>query len=253
MENMNNFECNRIQINDSKAGMKNIDKEKINTVILRLSKNSKFFKKQQIKDQVIKRKGYEKMKKLILISKSQLDHTLKLTNDFITKCELKRDFSRYIVHIDMDAFFANVEIKDNPHLAYQPIAVGSDSMLSTSNYLARQFGVRAAMPGFIARELCPNLVILPSHYSRYQFESNLVMQLVSEYDANYSTASLDEAYLDLTENLKKRIISTDESRTYELSTDDSNNEKILFGKNVEECVMEIRHRFYLATKLTASA
>ena len=102
---------------------------------------------------------------------------MKHTNDYINKIELKRDFSRYLVHIDMDAFYANVEIKDNPQLAQQPIAVGSDSMLSTSNYIARQFGVRAAMPGFIARELCPNLIIIPCHFSRYQMESKLVMYI----------------------------------------------------------------------------
>ena len=88
-------------------------------------------------------------------------------DEFLSNIEKQRDLSRVLVHIDMDAFYANVEIRDNPTLADKPMAVGSDSMLvrislfkknklqikeniflkSTSNYIARRFGVRAAMPG----------------------------------------------------------------------------------------------------------
>ena len=59
------------------------------------------------------------------------------------------------MHIDMDMFYAAVEIKDRPELADKPVAVGSTSMISTANYVARKFGVRSAMPGFIALKLCP--------------------------------------------------------------------------------------------------
>lgn len=64
----------------------------------------------------------------------------------------------------MDMFYAAVEIRDNPELAKVPLAVGSDSMCSTANYLARKFGVRSAMPGFIAKKLCPDLIIVPCNY-----------------------------------------------------------------------------------------
>jgi DNA polymerase kappa len=67
----------------------------------------------------------------------------------------------------MDAFFASVEIRDAPHLALVPMAVGTLTMLTTSNYAARQFGVRAAMPGFIARRLCPQLVLVPPCFEKY--------------------------------------------------------------------------------------
>ena len=78
---------------------------------------------------------------------------------------------------------------------------------------------------------------------------------MSEYDANYSAASLDEAYLDLTDHLKQRIDSSVESRTFLLSSSDEdlNEKKIIFGTDIEDCVKEIRHRIYLKTKLTASA
>lgn len=59
------------------------------------------------------------------------------------------------MHIDMDMFYAAVEIRDDPSLATKPVAIGDNSMISTANYVARKFGVRSAMPGFIGKKLCP--------------------------------------------------------------------------------------------------
>lgn len=85
---------------------------------------------------------------------------------------------------------------------------------STSNYLARRFGVRAAMPGFIAKKLCPGLVIVPASYDKYQAVSKDVRAILSQYDPNMCPMSLDEAYLDITEHLEKRKQFTEEQRTY---------------------------------------
>lgn len=74
--------------------------------------------------------------------------------------QLELDMQQVIVHIDMDAFYASVEERDNPALKEKPMAVGGHSMLSTSNYMARRFGVRAGLPGFIALKLCPQLVLI---------------------------------------------------------------------------------------------
>ncbi|VDM55470.1 unnamed protein product [Angiostrongylus costaricensis] len=71
----------------------------------------------------------------------------------------------------MDAYFAAVEMRDEPRLRTVPMAVGSSAMLSTSNYLARRFGVRAAMPGFIAKKLCPQLEVVPGSFDSYRRES----------------------------------------------------------------------------------
>lgn len=76
----------------------------------------------------------------------------------LKEIERERYLDRTWVHIDMDMFYAAVEIRDDPSLADVPMAVGNDSMISTANYIARKYGVRSAMPGFIARKLCPNLV-----------------------------------------------------------------------------------------------
>ena len=78
------------------------------------------------------------------------------------------------MHVDMDMFYAAVEMRDNPSLRDVPMAVGGVGMLSTSNYLARKFGVRAAMPGFIGKKLCPQLVIVPGNMEKYSQVSQVV-------------------------------------------------------------------------------
>ena len=110
----------------------------------------------------------------------------------------QRDLTRTIVHVDMDMFYAAVEMRDNPALAGVPMAVGGMGMLSTSNYAARKFGVRAAMPGFIAKKLCPELVIVPGNMEKYAGVSEVVRGVFREYDPNFAPMSLDEAYLDIT-------------------------------------------------------
>ena len=130
---------------------------------------------------------------------------------------------------------------------------------STSNYIARKYGVRAAMPGFIARELCPDLIIVPCNFKKYRVESEKIMRTVSHYDPNYSARSLDEAYIDLTDHLAERDDLTSEQRTFSKhfmmneQQQEQQTETITFGVDVDECVREIRHRIYLATNLTASA
>ncbi|XP_051875203.1 DNA polymerase kappa isoform X2 [Pristis pectinata] len=132
----------------------------------------------------------------------------------VTELEKSRDLSRTIIHIDMDAFYAAVEMKDNPELKDKPMAVGSMSMLSTSNYHARKYGVRAAMPGFIAKKLCPNLIIVPAHFDKYRAVSKEVQEILVDYDPNFLPVSLDEAYLDITEHLEQRQNWPEHKRTY---------------------------------------
>lgn len=84
---------------------------------------------------------------------------------------------------------------------------------STSNYHARKFGVRAAMPGFIGKKLCPELIIVPTNFDKYTEISKMVRQVLAEYDPNFSPMSLDEAYLDMTEHLSQRFELSDYERT----------------------------------------
>jgi DNA polymerase kappa len=92
----------------------------------------------------------------------------------------------------MDAFYASVEELERPELKTKPMAVGGHDMLCTSNYVARKFGVRSAMPGFIALKLCPQLEIIPLHFDRYRATSDKIRSVFAKYDPNFLPMSLDE-------------------------------------------------------------
>ncbi|KAM6391391.1 DNA polymerase kappa [Rhynochetos jubatus] len=137
----------------------------------------------------------------------------------VIELEQSRDLSSTIVHIDMDAFYAAVEMRDNPELKEKPIAVGSMSMLSTSNYHARRFGVRAAMPGFIGKKLCPHLTIVPLNFEKYSKVSKEVREILTEYDPNFMPMGLDEAYLNITEHLEERLNWPEDKRRFFFNTE----------------------------------
>lgn len=107
-----------------------------------------------------------------------------------------------IVHIDMDAFYVSVEMRDNPSLRDKPVAVGGASdrrgVLSTCNYLARSFGVSSAMPTSIALQKCPNLIVVPGRMEVYKETSRIIRGVFDEYADKVEPLSLDEAFLDLT-------------------------------------------------------
>ncbi len=109
---------------------------------------------------------------------------------------------RKIIHIDMDAFFASVEMRDNPSLRNKPIAVGGSSehrgVLCTANYEARKFGVKSAMPSGLARRLCPNLVLVQPNFKKYSAASKDVFKIFQDYTDLIEPLSLDEGYLDVT-------------------------------------------------------
>ncbi len=109
---------------------------------------------------------------------------------------------RKIIHIDMDAFFAAVEMRDNPELRNVPMAVGGSSdrrgVISTSNYEARKYGVRSAMATAHAFKLCPQLVLVRGRFEKYQEASAIVFEVFHEYSDKVEGLSLDEAYLDVT-------------------------------------------------------
>ncbi len=110
---------------------------------------------------------------------------------------------RKFIHIDMDAFYVSVEIRDNPELANRPVAVGGKSsqrgVLSTCNYQAREYGVRSAMPTSMAKRLCPNLIIVPGRMQVYQEVSIQIREIFNRYTTLVEPLSLDEAYLDVTD------------------------------------------------------
>ncbi len=109
---------------------------------------------------------------------------------------------RKIIHIDMDCFYAAIEIRDNPLLANKPVAVGGAEgergVLCTCNYIARKFKVRSAMATAYAKRLCPDLIVLPVNMKKYQEVSELIRAIFLEFTPLVEPLSLDEAYLDVT-------------------------------------------------------
>ena len=138
--------------------------------------------------------------------------------------------SRIIAHIDMDAFFASIEILDNPSLKGRPVIVGGLSargVVSAASYEARKFGIHSAMPMYRAKKLCPDGVFLPVRSSRYREVSRLVMKCLESFSPIVEQVSIDEAFIDLT------------------------GTRLIEG-NVEKTAKAIKHEIYSRTSLTCS-
>jgi DNA polymerase-4 len=138
---------------------------------------------------------------------------------------------RKIIHIDMDAFYASVEQRDNPELRGKPLAVGGSAargVVAAASYEARKFGVHSAMPSVTAKRKCPELIFVKPRFDVYKQVSQQIRDIFAEYTPMIEPLSLDEAYLDVTENLKGMQIAT-------------------------EIAEEIRAKIKTVTDLTASA
>ena len=118
---------------------------------------------------------------------------------------------RRIIHIDMDAFYASVEQRDNPALKGRAVAVGhcqERGVVAAASYEARKFGVRSAMPSLIARRKCPELVFVPPRFDAYRAVSAQIHAIFARYTPLIQPLSLDEAYLDITHPLLRRASAT---------------------------------------------
>ena len=134
--------------------------------------------------------------------------------------------ARTIIHLDMDCFYAAIEVRDKPELAGKPVAVGGArdrrGVLTTCNYEARKFGVRSAMPTFQALQRCPELIVMPTRFDVYRHESAKIREILLRFTSLVEPLSLDEAFLDvsrcnedpaaLAENIR-RLIYQDASLT----------------------------------------
>jgi DNA polymerase-4 len=113
--------------------------------------------------------------------------------------------TRKIIHVDMDAFYASVEQRDDPALRGRPVAVGyaaKRGVVAAASYEARTFGVRSAMPSTTALRKCPDLVFVPPRFEIYRAISHQIRSIFADYTALIEPLSLDEAYLDVSENLR---------------------------------------------------
>jgi DNA polymerase kappa len=149
-------------------------------------------------------------------------------DEYIAELETTRDLSQTVVHVDCDAFFAAVEELDRPELKTVPMAVGK-GVLTTCNYIARKYGCRSGMASFVAKKLCPQLICLPQNYEKYGAKAEEIRAVFVEYDPCFESASIDEAYLNITAYCDENNIDP------------------------QEAVQEMRAKITEETKITVSA
>ncbi|KAL5528151.1 hypothetical protein ACEPAF_7287 [Sanghuangporus sanghuang] len=216
----------------TKAGLAK-DQTEINRIIAEVSKGSKFYENEKRKDKELT----ERIAKILKIKDDLMREAnlqrVELDADKLLKLEeleASRDLSQTIVHVDMDAFYANVELLHNPDLKDKPFGVGSlKGVLSTASYEARKHGVRSGMAGFVAKRLCPELIVIPVDFEKYNEMSRRVMAVFKQYDPTMIVAGCDEGYLNITKYINNH------------------------GIPAEDCVREMRQRVYEETSLTVSA
>ncbi|CAJ1901491.1 unnamed protein product [Cylindrotheca closterium] len=187
-----------------KAGMDGIDRSKIDAIILRESGNSLYIQQQKRRDAKVNERIAELQtkKQELLLTRSRLPSNPALDaqmQSWQASCPCRATK----VVVDMDMFYMACELLTKPHLDQHPACVGK-GMVLTSNYKARQFGVRSAMAGFVADKLVEELshgtqrlIHVPSNFALYQEKAKEVVAVLKEYDPHLKSYSLDEAYLDL--------------------------------------------------------
>ena len=201
---------------------------KVSEVIYNASKGSKYFNNEETRDKNLTQKIERILEKKKRLENLDLAHDRRKADEYIAELELSRDLSQTIVHIDCDAFYAAVEELDRPELKELPFAVGG-GVLTTCNYHARKFGCRSGMAGFVAKKLCPELIMLPLNFDKYTAKAQEVREIIVDYDPRFESASIDEAYLNVTE--------------YCLSND----------IDPEDAVGQLRREVHEKTKITISA
>ncbi|KAL4919057.1 hypothetical protein BDW62DRAFT_179830 [Aspergillus aurantiobrunneus] len=181
----------------TKAGQDSVDQQKVSEIIYNASRGSKFFNHEQVRDGVLTEKIQRILKEKSRLESLNLSIDLRLADQLFAELESTRDLSQYVVHVDCDAFFAAVEELDRPELKTVPFAVGK-GVLTTCNYEARKFGCRSGMASFVAMKLCPQLICLPQNYEKYTAKAQEIRAILARYDAQFESASIDEAYLNIT-------------------------------------------------------
>ncbi|GAB7358309.1 hypothetical protein MBLNU230_g2382t1 [Neophaeotheca triangularis] len=216
----------------TKSGQDGVDQQKVSEIIYNASKGSRFFNNEENKDKNLTVKISRILAKKRELERIEVQGGLKndqkKADDLIAELEYSRDLSQVLVHIDCDAFYAAVEELDRPELKEVPFAVGK-GVLTTCNYHARKFGCRSGMAGFVADKLCPQLIHVPLNFDKYTAKAKEVRAVLAQYDPRFESASMDEAYLNITAYCDEHSLSP------------------------EDCVSQLRAQVYEETKITVSA
>ena len=192
-----------VYTNTLKAGMEQVDQEVLKDVVYSLSKDSEYYANESRKNAATEKRIESLRRKLAGLHPNEVATSQRLALKDVLEKKSGRDLTRMWLHVDMDSFYASVEELLDPSLKGAAFAVGSMSMISTSSYAARAYGVRSAMPGFIGRSLCPELKFVTPKFEEYRKYSEITRRVYAAYDPQFESVSLDEAYLDITEYLQE--------------------------------------------------
>ena len=179
--------------------------------------NKKYFSKQEAKINSTDQKIANYLQKLTVLKTNEClwKRTCAEVKHRMQCYEKERELSRTWVHIDMDMFFAACEIRDRPDMEELPVAVGDYSMIQTTNYVARKYGVRSAMPGFLGKKMCPALVFIRSNKDKYmRISETEFLTTLREYDPSLESCGMDEANLDITDYLQEHGMDSMEGRVF---------------------------------------
>ena len=187
----------------AKAGMEGVDREKIKRLVHEYSKGSSFLAEQERRDAKVAERVAEQRRRLERLGDAEIAAAARRADSVLAKLDAERDLSRTWSCVDMDAFFAACEELDDPSLKGIPFAVGGVGMISTASYAARKYGVRSAMPGFIALKLCKQfdvtLKLVPGDHAKYTRYAEMARTAFAKFDPNFLPMSCDEAFVDLTD------------------------------------------------------
>ncbi|KAJ7072363.1 hypothetical protein C8F01DRAFT_1103720 [Mycena amicta] len=193
-----------------KAGLAQ-DQSEINRIIAEVSKGSKFYEREKQKDKELT----AKIDRLLILrdtltAGADLQKIEAKVDQILLKLRAERDLSQQIVHFDLDSFFASVEVLHDPSLTDKAFAVGH-SVISTASYEARKYGVRSGMATFIAKKLCPQLLMVDHGMESYSEMSYKVMAICKRYDTTMCPAGCDEGYLNITQYCAEHNLSADDA------------------------------------------
>ncbi|KAH7153012.1 hypothetical protein EDB81DRAFT_718715 [Dactylonectria macrodidyma] len=187
----------------TKAGLEKVDQTKVSDIIYNASKGSKFFNREEVRDKILTQKIERIISRKTRLETQDLTRELCNADRLISELEVSRDLTQHIVHVDCDAFYAAVELLDRPELKDLPFAVGG-GVLTTCNYVARQYGCRSGMAAFVAKKLCPDLILIKLNFDKYTSKAQEVREVFVNYDPRFESASIDEAYLNITDYCQEK-------------------------------------------------
>ena len=189
----------------AKAGMEAVDRELVSRVVYDATVGTPHHENELRKEAKTSKRIASMKEKARQMTRAEWETCERRSDERARMMEKTRDARRKWLVVDMDGFYAACEELANPELKKVPVGVasGPSCVLTTANYVARKYGVRAAMPGFIAKKLCPELVFVKPDFKKYIKASQESRSVFAQYNPDYIAGSLDEAYIEVTEYCEK--------------------------------------------------